>query len=117
MEAKPPKAMDLTCVSALGLGPSFGRLFWTPLIWTFLFGHFYFWTCDLDVLTPGTSSTRHPDVLDLLFIYIFQPTILCKYNFKKFHIVYLKLVRVLVSPLVKSSSLGPLDCIVWVWQM
>ena len=45
MSAKPPRAVDLTCVSALSLG-----LIWT-LIWTLILD-IYFWTSDLDVLKP-----------------------------------------------------------------
>ena len=71
MSAKPPRAVDLTCVAALSLGLNldayFGRLFWTLIL------DVLFWMCDLDVLTPGTSSTHDPDALDLRFIYIFQP--------------------------------------------
>ena len=45
-ECKPPKAVDLTCVSALGLGPSFGCFYLDAYldvsIWTFYFGRVIF---------------------------------------------------------------------------
>ena len=79
-------------VSALSPGLSLdvyiGRLFLDAL----------FWMSDLDVLKPEHLSTRDPDAFDFDYFSYFNHNYLCKYIFKKFRTVYLKLVRVLVSP-------------------
>ena len=67
----------------------------------------YFWTSDLDVLTPGTFLTCDPDASTSI-IYIFNHNYFCNISFIISYSI-LKLVRVLV----KSSRLSPLDCIVW----